>query len=60
MVTSGSNKIGTFKELKGMNKKVKVTKTGAVIRTGDIIKFGRVPIMIKESSIDIKKWEKVQ
>jgi len=34
-----------------------VTKRGAVIRQGDIIKFGRVPILIKESSIDAKRWK---
>ena len=31
----------------------------AVIRCGDIIKLGRVPIMIKESSIDFKKHKKL-
>ena len=35
----------------------KVLKRGAVIRTGDIIKLGRVPIMIKESSIDTTRFE---
>jgi hypothetical protein len=30
-------------------------KTGAVIRTGDVIKLGSTILLIKESSIDIKK-----
>jgi len=33
---------------------------GAIIRAGDIIKIGRVPIMIKESSIDAKRFKEVQ
>ena len=28
---------------------------GIVIRSGDVIKFGRVPYLIKESSIDIER-----
>ena len=54
------NEVGTFKELKGMNKTVKEVKRGLVIRSGDIIKFGRVPVMIKESSLDIKKWKETE
>jgi len=35
-------------------------KKGAVLRAGDIIKIGRVPIMVKESSVDIKKFNNNQ
>lgn len=38
--------------------RTKGVRKGAIIRSGDIIKFGRVPIMIKESSIDLKKYNK--
>jgi hypothetical protein len=40
--------------------KKKNPRKGAIVRQGDIIKFGRVPIMIKESSIDIARWDKLQ
>jgi len=59
-MVAGCNEIGTFKELKGMNQKVKEVKRGLIIRSGDIIKFGRVPVMIKESSIDTKKWKEIE
>ena len=36
------------------------TKYGAIIRTGDLIKFGRIYIIIKESSIDKKKILKLK
>lgn len=42
------------------DKKVSVNKRGAIIRAGDIIKVGRVPIMIKESTIDSKRFEMIQ
>lgn len=42
------------------DKTVSVIKRGAIIRSGDIIKVGRVPIMIKESSIDAKRYELIQ
>jgi hypothetical protein len=35
------------------------TRKYAIIRTGDIIKIGRVPIMIKESSVDFKKLKEL-
>ena len=35
-------------------------RKGCIIRQGDIIKFGRVPIMIKESSLDLAKWNGLQ
>jgi hypothetical protein len=57
MVISPNCALGDFHELKGMNQKKKVTKKGCVIRQGDIIKFGRVPIMVKESSIDQTRWD---
>jgi len=60
MVISQCNEIGKFDELKGMNRKQKVVKRGTIVRAGDIIRFGRVPVMIKESSIDLKKWEHIQ
>lgn len=60
MVIAASNTLGQFQELNIYDKKVNVTKRGAVIRTGDIIKIGRVPIMIKESTIDAKRFEQVQ
>lgn len=43
---------------KGTRKKF--NRKGMIVRQGDIIKFGRVPIMIKESSIDQVKWDKIQ
>ena len=39
--------LGTYKE-----ERRREEKRGVVVRAGDIIKFGRVPIMIKESSFD--------
>lgn len=51
MVIASCNQLGRFQDSK--NKEIKrVNKKGSIIRAGDIIKFGRVPIMIKESSID--------
>ena len=55
---SSNNEVGTFRA--GMNKKAKEVKRGCIIRAGDIIKFGRVPVMIKESSIDTKKWKEIE
>ena len=57
MVVAPNCSLGDFHELKGMNQKKKITKKGCIIRQGDIVKFGRVPIMIKESSIDQTRWE---
>ena len=52
--------VGEFEERSTKGKKKKTVKHGNIVRQGDIIKFGRVPVMIKESSIDIKRWEKVK
>jgi hypothetical protein len=52
MVVAPTCELGKF--TKG-TKKMKERK-GCIIRQGDIIRFGRVPIMIKESSIDQAKW----
>lgn len=57
MVIASSNNLGKFQETNVFDKTVAVTKRGAIIRSGDIIKVGRVPIMIKESSIDGKRFE---
>ena len=57
MVVAGSNQLGRFSDNKYFKNNRKVLKRGAVIRTGDIIKLGRVPIMIKESSIDTTRFE---
>ena len=38
-------------------KNSKIMKKGAVIRQGDIIKFGRVPVLIKEWSYDTQRWQ---
>ena len=55
MVIASSNQLGQFYDSK--NKQIKkVHKKGSIIRAGDIIKFGRVPIMIKESSIDTSRY----
>lgn len=60
MVIAASNVIGKFQETNVFDKTVTVIKRGAIIRSGDIIKVGRVPIMIKESSIDGKRYELIQ
>jgi len=57
MVIAASNNLGKFQETNIFDKTVSEIKRGAVIRSGDIIKVGRVPIMIKESSIDVKRYE---
>lgn len=57
MVVASSNVLGRFSDNKFFKNNRKVMKKGAVIRTGDIIKLGRVPIMIKESSIDTQRFE---
>ena len=59
MVISNTSQIGKFSEIRRMNEKKQVKKAGAIIRQGDIIKFGRVPVMIKESSIDKQKWDEI-
>jgi len=28
---------------------------GVIVRSGDVVKFGRVPYLIKESSVDVEK-----
>ena len=56
MVVAPCNQLGKFNESKANNSSSKVLKRGSIIRGGDIIKFGRVPIMIKESSIDSNKY----
>ena len=59
MVISAANNVGNFQETNIYDKIVKITKWGAIIRAGDIIKVGRVPIMIKESSIDSKRFTSI-
>ena len=59
MTITVSSKLGSFKEVQGKAKK-NIEKRGAIIRTGDIIRFGRVPIMIKESSYDSKKIQNIR
>ena len=56
MVVAPTCELGKFS--KG-SRKMKERK-GCIIRQGDIIKFGRVPIMIKESSLDLAKWNSLQ
>ena len=38
--------------------KEKDKKYGYVVRTGDVIKFGRISVIIRESSIDARKSSK--
>ena len=56
MVVAPTCELGKFS--KGSRKKM--PRKGCIVRQGDIIKFGRVPIMIKESSIDLAKWDGLQ
>jgi|TARA_B110001450_G_C17209542_1_gene314851 hypothetical protein len=60
MVVASCNSLGNFHESKGVSSSSKVLKRGSIIRGGDIIKFGRVPIMIKESSIDANKYKAIR
>ena len=53
MVVASCNQRGQF------DKDKKRLKKGAIIRAGDIIKFGRVPIMIKESTIDSARVQEI-
>lgn len=43
--------------VRGARKSGKVVKRGTVLRQGDIIKFGRVPVLIKEWSLDCQRWQ---
>jgi hypothetical protein len=52
MVVAPTCELGFFTQ----GNRKKQTRRGAIVRQGDVIKFGRVPIMIKESSIDLAKW----
>ena len=42
---------------KSQKSKRKINQRGMIIRTGDIVKVGRVPILIKEWSVDTKRWQ---
>ena len=50
MITAHS-KLGYFKN----QEDEEVMKHGGIIRTGDVLKLGKTLLLIKESSIDIKK-----
>ena len=52
MVVAPTCELGSFNQ----GNRKKLTRKGLIVRQGDVIKFGRVPIMIKESSIDQSKW----
>ena len=53
--------VGTYTVKEGIDlKDKKVKEYGHVVRAGDVIKFGRVPIMIKESSFDTGKHKKIK
>jgi hypothetical protein len=60
MVVAASNSLGRFQETNVFDKSVKVTKRGTIIRSGDIIRIGRVPIMVKESTIDASRFTRIQ
>ena len=54
-------KMATYKRKEGIDSKEKeVTERGHIVRAGDVIRFGRVPIVIKESSFDTRKYKKIK
>ena len=56
MTIASSNSLGKFQETNIYDQKVEIIKRGAVIRAGDIVRIGRVPLIVKESSIDGKRY----
>ena len=53
--------MATYKRKEGIDSKEKeVTERGHIVRAGDVIRFGRVPIVIKESSFDTRKYKKIK
>ena len=51
LLITANSKLGYFKN----QDEETVMKHGNVIRTGDVVKLGTTLLLIKESSIDIKK-----
>ena len=53
--------VGTYSSVEGIKSKEKEIKQhGQIVRAGDVIKFGRVPIIIKESTFDTRKYKEIK
>ena len=60
LTVTKASKLGRFSEQVGLKESRKVQKHGFIIRTGDIVRFGRVPILIKECNINEKQYDRIQ
>ena len=60
LATTPASNLGKYIESEGIGPSKKQMKKGGIVRTGDVVRFGRVPVRIKESNLNKLRYEEIK